>query len=59
MASRSLGEVILFPVAKRYCFDCRYYFELVDNSGVSSFCALFDEEIHDEGIADTCEDWLQ
>jgi len=51
--------VIQFPVKKKTCWDCEWHVELTDKDGLlSSGCDLFDEEVHDENVAEDCDGWL-
>lgn len=63
MAEGTLAPVIpLFPLTPsagvRTCWDCVWHADLPDErGGLSSWCSLFAENIHDEGQADDCEAW--
>jgi hypothetical protein len=57
MAEGSLANLILFPTVRRMCWDCVSQEDVNTDSGVTSRCSLFDEEIYYEGQAETCDGW--
>ena len=52
-----LAEVIQLrpPLRKPTCWECVYFRDISDPTGVSSHCSMFDEPIHYEGQAVDCD----
>lgn len=57
MEERSVADLIVFPTRRRMCWDCVSHRDVNGDSGVTSICSLFDEEIYYEGQAETCDGW--